>query len=185
VLPAGTHLVLLSIGGDIHRDLPWLTCGGAQRQQQSANNASQAQWYNRTGYSYPQQSTPHYSMSDQPIPELDPNLLARLEALLFVAPGAVATTQLAAALDLPLRDIEQGLAAIEILLNRPEMPRGLRLQRHHGRVQLTSAPEMAGLVERFLGLEASSRLSRAALETLSIVAYQQPVTRPRSMPFAA
>ena len=117
-------------------------------------------------------------MSDQPIPELDPNLLARLEALLFVAPGSVAIPQLAAALDLPIRDIEHGLAALETLFNQPEMARGLRLQRHHGRVQLTSAPEMAPLVERFLGLEASSRLSRAALETLAIVAYQQPVTRP-------
>ncbi len=37
---------------------------------------------------------------------------------------------------------------------------------------------MAEIVERFLGLEATSRLSRAALETLAIVAYQQPVTRP-------
>ena len=34
------------------------------------------------------------------------------------------------------------------------------------------------LVERFLGLEATSRLSRAALETLAIIAYQQPITRP-------
>jgi condensin subunit ScpB len=37
---------------------------------------------------------------------------------------------------------------------------------------------MAELIERFLGLEATSRLSRAALETLAIIAYQQPVTRP-------
>ena len=43
---------------------------------------------------------------------------------------------------------------------------------------MTTAPEMAEIVERFLGLEATSRLSRAALETLAIVAYQQPVTRP-------
>jgi segregation and condensation protein B len=43
---------------------------------------------------------------------------------------------------------------------------------------LTTAPEVAEAVERFLGLEATSRLSRAALETLAIVAYQQPVTRP-------
>ena len=35
------------------------------------------------------------------------------------------------------------------------------------------------MVERFLGLEITSYLSRAALETLSIVAYQQPVTRPQ------
>jgi len=44
---------------------------------------------------------------------------------------------------------------------------------------MTSAPEFAGLVERFLGLEATTRLSRAALETLAIIAYQQPVTRPQ------
>jgi segregation and condensation protein B len=45
-------------------------------------------------------------------------------------------------------------------------------------VQLTTAPEAAQLVERFLGLDATSHLSRAALETLAMIAYQQPVTRP-------
>ena len=43
---------------------------------------------------------------------------------------------------------------------------------------MTTAPEIASLIEHFLSLEASTRLSRAALETLSIIAYQQPVTRP-------
>jgi segregation and condensation protein B len=37
---------------------------------------------------------------------------------------------------------------------------------------------MAPVVEKFLGLEATARLSRAALETLAIVAYRQPITRP-------
>ncbi len=37
---------------------------------------------------------------------------------------------------------------------------------------------MADYIEKYLGLEATSRLSRAALETLAIIAYQQPVTRP-------
>ncbi len=46
-------------------------------------------------------------------------------------------------------------------------------------MQLTTAPELAELIERFLGLEATSHLSRAALETLAIIAYQQPVTRPQ------
>jgi segregation and condensation protein B len=57
--------------------------------------------------------------------------------------------------------------------------RGLSLQRFRDRVQLTTAPAAAALVERFLGLAASSPLSRAALEALAIVAYQQPVTRPQ------
>ena len=71
--------------------------------------------------------------------------------------------------------MEQGL----IQLDGELKTRGLRLQRHGGRVQLTTAPEMAESVERFLGLEATSHLSRAGLETLAIVAYQQPVTRPQ------
>jgi len=45
-------------------------------------------------------------------------------------------------------------------------------------VQLVTAPEAASYVERFLGLEARTRLSRAALEALAIIAYRQPITRP-------
>jgi segregation and condensation protein B len=116
-------------------------------------------------------------MTDEPL--LEPNTdatIARIEALLFVAAGAVLPTQLAAALDLPLRVIEHTLEILEQRLASDS--RGLRLQRHHGRVQLTTSPDFAMEIERFLGLESSNRLSRAALETLAIIAYQQPVTRP-------
>lgn len=99
--------------------------------------------------------------------------------MLFVAPEAVTAAQLAAALEVPARLVEQGLAELEAEYTREGAARGLRLQRHGGRVQLTSAPEAAAVIERFLGLEASPRLSRAALETLAIAAYQQPVTRPQ------
>ncbi len=113
-------------------------------------------------------------MAEEAYPETYPNLLTNLEALLFVAPGAVTIQQLAAALDISAREVEKGLVELENVYQ----VRGVRLQRHAGRVQLTTAPEAAGAVERFLGLEATSRLSRAALETLAIIAYQQPVTRP-------
>ncbi len=102
------------------------------------------------------------------------SLPAMLEGLLFVAAEPVAPAQLASALDLTATEVEKGLEELEAQLRG----RGLCLQRHAGRVQLTTAPEMADAVERFLGLEATSRLSRAALETLAIIAYQQPVTRP-------
>lgn len=71
--------------------------------------------------------------------------------------------------------VERGLNELDASL----ATRGLRLQRHAGRVQLTTAPQLAELIERFLGLEATTHLSRAALETLAIIAYQQPVTRPQ------
>jgi segregation and condensation protein B len=111
-------------------------------------------------------------MSD--LPPIELSLPALLEGLLFVAAEPVAPSQLAAALDLTVTTVEKGLEELEENLRI----RGLRLQRHAGRIQLTTAPELAEAVERFLGLEATSRLSRAALETLAIIAYQQPVTRP-------
>jgi len=100
---------------------------------------------------------------------------AAIESLLFVSAEPVTPSQLAAALEISSSAVELGLQQLEGELET----RGLRLQRHGGRVQLTTAPEMAEIVERFLGQEATSRLSRAALETLAIVAYQQPVTRPQ------
>jgi segregation and condensation protein B len=105
----------------------------------------------------------------------EPLLAVKLEAMLFVAAEPAALAQLAAALDVTSSVVERGLKELEDALRT----RGLRLQRNAGRVQLTTAPELAELVERFLGLEAVSHLSRAALETLAIIAYQQPVTRPQ------
>jgi len=118
-------------------------------------------------------------MADQPLPETTQELLlARLEALLFVAPGSVTAAQLAEALEIPIREVEKGLERIESDLQRGIPARGLRLQRHQNRFQMTTSPEMSELIEHFLGLESVSRLSRAALESLAIIAYQQPVTRP-------
>jgi segregation and condensation protein B len=107
--------------------------------------------------------------------EIELPLSVKLEALLFVAAEPVATAQLATALDVAPSVIERGLNELDESLSS----RGLRLQRHAGRVQLTTAPQLAELIERFLGLEATTHLSRAALETLAIIAYQQPVTRPQ------
>ena len=113
-------------------------------------------------------------MPDPIHPETGLTRSASLEALLFVASGPVTLLQLASTLQINTGEVEAGLVELEERLSHS----GLRIQRHAGRLQLTTAPEAAGFVERFLGLEAASRLSRAALETLAIIAYQQPVTRP-------
>ncbi len=112
-------------------------------------------------------------MTDESLPPVL-DLTAKLEALLFSAPGAVTHAHLAAALEVSAKEVDAALEALEASY----VTRGLRVQMHRGRVQLTTAPELAPLVENFLGLEATSRLSQAALEALAIVAYQQPVTRP-------
>jgi len=55
--------------------------------------------------------------------------------------------------------------------------RGLRIQRAAGAVQMVTAPEFAPFVEQFLGVDEDHRISHAALETLAIIAYKQPVGR--------
>jgi len=102
-------------------------------------------------------------------------LKANLEAVLFVAPVSVTLSQLASALDITEREVEKVLTQ----MGEDYQERGLRIQHHAGRIQLTTAPEASESVERFLGLEISTYLSQAALEALSIVAYEQPVTRPQ------
>lgn len=100
-------------------------------------------------------------------------LASLIESLLFVADRPVTVESLAAALEVSIEEVESALAELPARYEG----RGIRLQRQGGRVQLASAPEAGPYVERFLGLEAFTRLSGAALETLSIVAYRQPVTR--------
>jgi len=101
--------------------------------------------------------------------------VAKLEALLFVASEPVLQTQLGTALNLTPAKLKAVLDELDETL----ATRGLRIQFQRGRVQLTTAPELAELIQEFLNLDATTRLSPAALEALSIIAYQQPVTRPQ------
>lgn len=100
-------------------------------------------------------------------------LPSRIEALLFVADEPIGIQQLAEALDAGEVEVEAGLEQLFSCYHT----RGLRLQRKDNRVQFVTAPEAAADVERFLGLDVSSHLSAAALETLALIAYQQPITR--------
>lgn len=100
-------------------------------------------------------------------------LAVLVESLLFVAPETVKVQTLADALEETPERIEEALAQLEAGQSR----RGVRVQRLGERVQMVTAPEAAAAVERFLGLDLTTRLSPAALETLAIIAYKQPVTR--------
>src|SRR5512136_1985334 len=96
-----------------------------------------------------------------------------VESLLFVASEPVPVMQIAEALEVKLAEVEQALAE----LNAEIVARGVRVQRKGDKVQLTTQPECAPYVEKFLGLDLTTRLAKPALETLAIIAYQQPVTR--------
>lgn len=105
-------------------------------------------------------------------PPPGPERHALLEALLLAAPEPSAAAELA---------LGAGLSEEEVLDTLRELgshkDRGWVVQEHAGRWQLGTAPRFASQVRRFLKLDREARLSSAALETLAIVAYQQPVTR--------
>ncbi len=103
------------------------------------------------------------------------DLEARLEALLFVSAGPVAPARLAEVLGCSTGEVEEGLRQLEAHLAR----RGLRVQHHGTGLQLTTSPLVAADIERYLNLESTVHLTRAALEALAIIAYKQPVTRPQ------
>ena len=102
-------------------------------------------------------------------------LCALVESLLFIAPKPVTPGELGKALERPADEIREALTELEQALHQGQ--RGLRLQRVGQTVALVTMPEAAQAVTRFTALATHTRLSRAALETLAIVAYQQPVTR--------
>jgi len=109
-----------------------------------------------------------------PVETFSPEELEELVlALLLVAPASTTIDELAAGADV-------GPGAVDAALGRLELraSSGWVVQRHAGQVQVVTAPRFAPQVRRFLGLDREAKLSAAALETLAIVAYQQPVTRP-------
>ena len=110
----------------------------------------------------------------EPISTPPPPLEILVESLLFVAEGPVPVDVIARALEIDAEKIETVLAE----LKQNYVSRGIRLQRLRDKVQLVTAPESAAAIEKFLGVDSTGHLSAAALETLAIVAYRQPVTRP-------
>jgi len=96
-----------------------------------------------------------------------------LEALLFVADGPATLDDLAQAMECDLATVEDALAQ----LTRSLAGRGLGIARSGAAVQMVTAPDASAAIEKFLGVSGHSRLSSAALETLALIAYRQPITR--------
>lgn len=111
-----------------------------------------------------------------PAVEVEPlDLCALVEALLFVAPAPVPLNRLAQVLELSEESVAASLD--ELAQQYADQRRGLRVIRRSDRVHITTAPAAAGYIEKFLGLDLSTKLSSAALETLAVIAYRQPLTR--------
>jgi segregation and condensation protein B len=136
----------------------------------------------------PQDPTPADVPAGEPAPGQEPEeeqltllepaeLLGGLEALLFVMDDPVDEDTLAAALRCARDQVRAGLA--ELAAGYDERRSGLTLRRVGEGWRLYTREEHAAVVERYLTDGQRSRLTQAALETLAVIAYRQPVTRAR------
>jgi len=118
-------------------------------------------------------------VSADPLPALaDPaELAAAVEAVLFVVEAPVTVAALAAGLAQPTAAVEAALAALR--QSYDERRAGIEVREVAGGVRVFTRPGYAPQVERFLQEGQRSRLTQAALETLAVIAYRQPVTRSR------
>lgn len=107
----------------------------------------------------------------------DAHIRGAVEAILMVVDEPVAPADVAAAIDVPENRVLEILHALRDEFSDPDAPRGFELRETDGRWRLYSSPLYADAVGAFVVDGQSARLSQAALETLAVVAYRQPVTR--------
>lgn len=107
----------------------------------------------------------------------EPGLRASIEAILLVVDEPVAEVTLAQVLERPSREVGEALR--ELSREYTEQGRGFDLREVAGGWRLYTRAACAAVVERFVRDGQQSRLTQAALETLAVVAYRQPVSRAR------
>lgn len=100
--------------------------------------------------------------------------ISAVEAVLFASGEPVAIEVLSQALDLSPIEFE---VVLEGLKQRYTEERGIRLMRYDDRLQLCTRPQYMQLIENVLQPVRRQTLTQAALETLAVVAYRQPITR--------
>ena len=98
-----------------------------------------------------------------------------IEAILFVSGEPVQLGAVARALE--VTELEVSAAADELASDYDYNRRGICLKRFGSHIQLSTRPDYAPQIEKLLQPIQKQSLSQAALETLAVVAYKQPVTR--------
>jgi segregation and condensation protein B len=110
----------------------------------------------------------------------DTQLLAVLEAIIYVTDEPLTLDQIAEATAEPRERIAQLLEQLCAEYDRPE--RGLSIREVAGGFRMTTKPEHHEAVRRFVkNLNPPIKLSLPALETLAVIAYKQPITAPEIM----
>lgn len=103
------------------------------------------------------------------------NLSSKLESLLFISSKPLSIKELAELVESKPKEVEE---ALELIANEyKEQARGFILIKNNSQYQLTTAPENAELISKFLKEETSGELSNPSLEALTIIAYRGPLTK--------
>ena len=102
--------------------------------------------------------------------------ISNLESILFVASKPVSLRELAGALKCKEDEIKIALEELKSKYNHPES--GLRILVIDDKVQMATNPDNAEIVEKFIKEEAVGELTRPQLETLTVIAYRGPITKP-------
>lgn len=113
--------------------------------------------------------------ADFSLPEVSHSDARIIEAVVMISPAPVPSALLAELLERPVSEVENMCKALAA--SYEEQARGFMLAHIAGGWRFQSHPDMAQVVERFVLEGRASRLSSAALETLAVVAYKQPVSR--------
>lgn len=118
-------------------------------------------------------------MTDDTAADLASDITRRLEAIMMILDEPHSLVSLAAAVGAPVPAVRQAIETLvadyDGLTGGPK--RGFELREVGGGWRLYVREEFDDLVSDFVGTQAPSRLSQAALETLAVIAYKQPVTR--------
>jgi len=104
------------------------------------------------------------------------NLLSQIESILFVASKPLSVAKIAKATSKSKGDVEEAIENLKLKYNRDDS--GIHVLFESGDVQMATNPHNAEVVDGFIKDEVSGELTKAQLETLTVVAYRGPVTRP-------
>ncbi len=103
------------------------------------------------------------------------DLNAKIESILFVASQPLKIKQLAKALEVSKTEIKDAISFLRAKYNKHS---GVVLIGNNNTVQLVTNPDNSEYVEKFVKQEIKPELTKAQLETMSVIAYRQPITRP-------
>ena len=96
-----------------------------------------------------------------------------IEALLFISSSPVPVSRIASVLDTSEAKVQQALDNLQLSYQKN---RGLVLQQSGTRVQLVTNPKLSEEIEKFLGIEVTTKLSQASMEALAIISVSCPLS---------